>query len=67
MDIYGKYPSFQDFVFAHFGNYCCTEKDSSMNIVLGNQRLILDDHIITCQSQKGSLIALQSFIMLCNT
>jgi putative intracellular protease/amidase len=64
---YDKYPSLEEFIFLHFGQYSASIRQKNY-IVIGTLIvcLIIDDHLITAQNQASTLTAIQTFILLCN-
>jgi hypothetical protein len=56
--VYGKISSVQEFVFGHFGNFVYTEKECL--------HVVVDDILVTAQRKADTLIALQTFILICN-
>ncbi|KAI8897974.1 hypothetical protein BC833DRAFT_526411, partial [Globomyces pollinis-pini] len=56
--VYGKYPSIEDFCFENLGNYTCSRKNAL--------HIIVDDNVVTGQNKTSTLIAIQTFILLCN-
>jgi hypothetical protein len=59
--------SIEDFIRDHFGNYNSFGKDS-LAIVIGILifDFFVDDNVLTAQNKKSTIIAIQTFILMCN-
>lgn len=58
--VFGRISSVQEFVFGHFGNFVFTEKETATHV-------IVDDFLVTAQRKEDTLIAIQTFILICNS
>lgn len=57
-NLYGTIPSLEEFIVINLGHYAFSSRDGP--------HIVIDDHMVTSQRRSGSLVAIQSFILLCN-
>jgi hypothetical protein len=55
---YGTIPSLEEFLFSNFAHYTFIKKNAI--------HLVVDDHLVTAQNKYSTLVAIQTFILLCN-